>query len=248
MTFPDCYGFIPARYASSRFPGKALADIMGKPMFWHVWNRASQCARLKSVTLCTDDTRIADAASALGVPWVMTRPDHACGTDRICEAAQAMGLPPSAVVVNIQGDEPALNPAMLDALLDPFHDSTVQSATLAHPISRAEALSSDRVKVVLDQRQNALYFSRALIPHDRDGNESCALPYLLHIGLYAFRMHLLEEYTRLTPTPLEEREKLEQLRLLENGFSMRVSVTPYRSHGVDTYEDLRGILPLMNAL
>ncbi len=248
MTFPDCYGFIPARYASTRFPGKPLADILGKPMFWHVWNRASQCTRLKSVSVCTDDARIAEAAEKLGVPCVMTRADHACGSDRVCEAARHLNLPPDAVVVNIQGDEPALAPAMLDELLAPFSDAAVQAATLALPVGREEAESFDRVKVVLDTQKNALYFSRALIPHDRENASVDTLPYLLHIGLYAFRMHLLERYTALAPTFLERREKLEQLRLLENGIPMRVSITRHRSHGVDTPEDLRDILPLMNKL
>ena len=243
MAFPACYGFIPARYASTRFPGKPLADILGKPMFWHVWSRAMRCKRFNSVHVCTDDERIATAARDLGVPYVMTRKDHENGSARVYEAALFLRVPDDAVVVNIQGDEPALDPAMLDALLVPFDDAAVRCATLACPVGRDEALMADRVKVVLDVRGNALYFSRAAIPHDRDGEED---GFLLHVGVYAYRMATLGTYTEMSPTPLETREKLEQLRLLENGIPMRVSVTAHRSHGVDRPEDIERILPLMS--
>lgn len=242
MAFPSCYGFIPARYGSTRFPGKPLADILGKPMFWHVWSRASGCARFTGVYLCTDDARIGDAAQKLGVPCVMTRGDHKNGSTRVHEAAMAVGVPDGAVVVNIQGDEPALAPAMLDVLLDPFSDASVACATLACPIAKEEALLPDRVKVVCDARGNALYFSRAPIPYDRDGGDD---GYLLHVGIYAFRMATLASYVRMAPTPLETREQLEQLRLLENGVPMRVALTEHRAHGVDRPEDIERILPLM---
>jgi 3-deoxy-manno-octulosonate cytidylyltransferase (CMP-KDO synthetase) len=245
MSLPATYGFIPARYASSRFPGKPLADILGKPMFWHVWKRACRCPLLRRVTLCTDDGRIAEQAGALGVPCVMTRQDHASGTDRIYEAALAMKLPEEAVAVNIQGDEPALNPAMLDTLLAPFADSGVRVTTLAHPLSAAEAASPDRVKVVTDLAGNALYFSRGPIPFDRDGRAEEPFPYRLHLGLYAFRMEALAAFTSFAPTRLETREKLEQLRLLEHGIPVRVLETAYRSHGVDSPQDLEFILPLV---
>ena len=246
MPLPPCYAFIPARYASSRFPGKPLADILGKPMFWHVWKQACRCTLLRQVMVCTDDRRIADAAAALGVPCCMTRPEHASGTDRIFEAAKSMDLPADAVAVNIQGDEPALNPAMLDALLAPFSDAAVRVTTLAHPISAVEAASPDRVKVVIDRAGNALYFSRAAIPFARDGEQdSEPEPFLLHLGLYAFRMEALTAFTAFSPTRLEQREKLEQLRLLENGIPIRVVQTAQRSHGVDTPQDLEDILPLV---
>lgn len=246
MSLPPFYAFIPARYASSRFPGKPLADILGKPMFWHVWKQAGRCNLLKQVTLCTDDARIAEAAVTLGVPCCMTRPEHASGTDRIFEAAKAMNLPDNAVVVNIQGDEPALNPGMLDTLLGPFNDPTVRVTTLCHPISAAEAVSPDRVKLVIDRAGNALYFSRAPIPFARDGElDGDPEPFLLHLGLYAFRMEALEAFTAFAPTRLEQREKLEQLRLLEHGIPIRVARTPHRSHGVDTPQDLEDIIPLV---
>jgi 3-deoxy-D-manno-octulosonate cytidylyltransferase len=245
MTLPSCFGFIPARYDSTRFPGKPLVDIMGKPMFWHVWSRASRCAALTSVHLCTDDMRIMEAAASLGVPCLMTRQDHCNGSSRVFEAATALGVPADAVVVNIQGDEPALESAMLDALLAPFVEKSVGAATLACPIERNEALLPDRVKVVCDTAGNALYFSRSPIPFERNANAKNASPYLLHVGIYAYRMRVLATYTELPPTPLEEMESLEQLRLLENNIPMRVAITRHRSHGVDRPEDIPGILPLM---
>jgi 3-deoxy-D-manno-octulosonate cytidylyltransferase len=239
-----CYAFIPARYASTRFPGKPLADILGKPMFWHVWSRASACVGLRGVTLCTDDTRIADAAAQLAVPCLLTRADHENGSSRIYEAAMLAGIPADAVVVNIQGDEPALDPSMLDALLAPFANPSVEVSTLAAPMSAAEALSPDRVKVVRDLSGNALYFSRSPIPYNRDG-EGVGNAFFLHVGLYAYRMRTLARYVSLPPSPLEEREKLEQLRFLENGIPVHVAVTPHRSHGVDRPEDIAAILPLL---
>ena len=245
MALPSCFGFIPARYESSRFPGKPLADIMGKPMFWHVWHRASRCAALTSVHLCTDDSRIMEAAASLDVPCLMTRNDHSNGSSRVFEAATALRVPEDAVAVNIQGDEPALESAMLDALLAPFADASVACATLACPIERDEALLPDRVKVVCDATGNALYFSRSPIPFERNANAEKTSPHLLHVGIYAYRMRVLAAYTKFPPTPLEEMESLEQLRLLENGIPIRVAVTNHRSHGVDRPEDIARILPLM---
>lgn len=249
MLLPPCYAFIPARYASSRFPGKPLADILGKPMFWHVWKQACRCALLRQVTLCTDDARIVEAAALLGVPCRMTGPEHASGTDRVFESAKGMNLPDNAVVVNIQGDEPALNPEMLDTLLSPFTDPSVRVTTLCHPISAAEATSPDRVKLVTDRAGNALYFSRAPIPFARDGElDGEPEPFLLHLGLYAFRMEALAAFTAFAPTHLERREKLEQLRLLEHGIPIRVVKTLHRSHGVDTPQDLEDIIPLVRLI
>ena len=213
-------------------------------MFWHVWERASRCALLAGVYLCTDDDRIADAAKRLNVPCLMTSKDHANGSSRVYEAAVKLGLPEDAVIANIQGDEPALNPAMLDALLLPFADAAVEATTLACPIDRQEALLPDRVKVVLDTHNNALYFSRSPIPFERNTLDEKS-PYLLHVGIYAFRMRTLTTYTALPVTPLEQMESLEQLRLLENGIPLHVALTTHRSHGVDSPEDIERILPLM---
>ena len=234
-TFPECHGIIPARFESSRFPGKPLAEIMGKPMFWHVYSRAVQCPRMTSVTLATDDTRILDAARSLNVPAVMTRNDHTSGTDRVLEAARQLGIAPDAVVVNIQGDEPCLEPGMLTELVEPFTDGRVRVTTLATAIDAQQALSPDRVKVVRAQNGRALYFSRSLVPFDRDEKLD---GFLLHIGLYAFRMEALVRFGELEPSPLEQREKLEQLRLLENGIDIFVTETRHSCHGVDRPEDL----------
>lgn len=239
--FP-CYGFIPARFASSRFPGKPLADILGKPMFWHVYSRAASCSEFCSVTVATDDERIEEAARTLGVPVVMTRADHASGTDRVREAAEILGVPDNAVVVNIQGDEPALAPQMLQELVAPFFtDSEVMATTLAHRIDVCEARRPDRVKVVMSSKGDALYFSRAAIPYSADSD---AL-FWGHIGLYAFRMDVLRTITELQPSPLEQREKLEQLRLLENGLTLRVVPTNYISRGVDRPEDIPHIIEMI---
>ncbi|QJB58201.1 3-deoxy-manno-octulosonate cytidylyltransferase [Pseudodesulfovibrio sp. zrk46] len=233
--FPECHGIIPARYESSRFPGKPLAEIMGKPMFWHVYDRAKKCPQMSSVTLATDDQRIFDAAQAHGVPVVMTASDHQSGTDRVLEAARKLDIDSDAVVVNIQGDEPCLEPDMLTDLLTPFENCRVHVATLATAIGYEDAQSPDRVKVVRAKNGRALYFSRSLVPFDRDEKVH---GFLLHIGLYAFRMEALMRFGELDPSPLEQREKLEQLRLLEDGIDIYVTETRHTCHGVDRPEDL----------
>lgn len=244
-SLPPAHGIIPARYASTRFPGKPLFQLHGKPMFWHVWQRASQCPALATVHLATDDARIADAARELGVPFVMTAATHESGTDRVHEAAVLLGIPGRAVVVNIQGDEPALNPAALTELLAAFADPAVRAATLAHVIEAQEAAQPERVKVVCAANGDALYFSRAVIPFDRDGSRLA--PLLGHIGLYAFTRATLDAFVALPPSPLERMEKLEQLRLLENGIPLRVVRTLHLSRGVDTEEDIAKVLPLLTS-
>ena len=229
------FGIIPARYASTRFPGKPLALIVGQPMFWHVYQRACRCPELERVVLATDSRRIAAAAETHQVPYVMTRPDHPSGTDRVLEAAELLGLPEEAVVINIQGDEPALHPAMLSELVQPFSQSEVQVATLISPMDPAEIGDHDQVKVVVDGHGDALYFSRAAIPHARDDRPAA---YFRHIGLYAFRMNALKRFVALGPGRLEQIEKLEQLRLLENGIPIRTVLTRHRSLGVDRPEDI----------
>lgn len=240
--FPECHGIIPARYESSRFPGKPLVEIDGKPMFWHVHNRANQCPQMSSVTLATDDQRIFDAATALDVPVVMTGSHHQSGTDRVLEAARALDIAPEAVVVNIQGDEPCLEPGMLTDLLIPFESCNVRVTTLATSIGTNEAESPDRVKVARAKNGRALYFSRAKIPFDRDEKMH---GFLLHIGLYAFRMEALERFGELEPSPLEQREKLEQLRLLEDGIDIYVTETGHTCHGVDRPEDLETVKSIL---
>ncbi len=234
---PSC-GIIPARYASSRFPGKPLAVLLGKPMFWHVYTRARQCRFLDSVYLATDDARIYDKAKELDVPVLMTSDAHTSGTDRVYEAARTLNLPDDSIVVNIQGDEPALAPEMLDQLIRVFEDPLVKVATLAHsPSAEEETMleSEDRVKVATNLRDNALYFSRALIPWSGTGVQVARL---LHIGIYAFRLPELRQFVTLPRSPLEQSERLEQLRLLDNEIPIRVVRTEHRCHGVDRPADI----------
>ena len=233
---PKCYGIIPARYGSTRFPGKPLAEILGKPMFWHVFKRADRCPQLSKTILATDDNRIISAAKNLNVPVIKTRDDHLSGTDRVLEAAELLNVPEDAVVVNIQGDEPTLEPDMLTELIRPFISSDVQVTTLARKIDTKEAKNPDRVKVVFSKSGGALYFSRALIPyyHSEQRRE-----FYGHIGLYAFRMNILRQFVELGPSGLEITEKLEQLRLLENEIPVHVVITEYQSVGVDRPEDLK---------
>lgn len=232
---PPCYGIIPARYASTRFAGKPLALILGKPMILHVYTRACQCPHLQQVVLATDDERIFSAAESLAIPVLMTSSKHSCGTERVLEAARLLSVPDEGVVVNIQGDEPALDPEMLTALIAPFRAPEVQVTTLAHPISAQEAQDPDRVKVVMGRDNQALYFSRLPIPFPHDGNEE---GYLGHIGIYAFRMKTLEQFVALEKGVLEQKESLEQLRLLENNIPIHVVLTSHKSHGVDRPEDI----------
>jgi 3-deoxy-manno-octulosonate cytidylyltransferase (CMP-KDO synthetase) len=243
MKSPQKYfGIIPARYASKRFPGKPLAHINGKPMIWHVYNRACLCKDLDQVAVATDDLRIEQAAGGLGIPVVMTRSDHISGTDRVLEAAIKLNAPEDSVVVNIQGDEPALHPDMISELVRPFADPAIQVTTLARRIDETSARSSDVVKVVLDRNGNALYFSRAAIPFPRENESSL---FYGHIGLYAFRFNTLEKFVSLSPGKLETIEKLEQLRLLENGIPIRVVVTSHISFGVDRPEDIEKVKSLL---
>lgn len=238
---PEVIAIIPARYESSRFPGKPLAIIHGKPMFWHVMQRASLCPQIDTVALATDDERIFNAALELGMTALMTSPDHASGTDRVLEAARLLDADPDSVIVNIQGDEPALNPDMLAELIRPFDDPLVQVTTLGHIISPEEAASADRVKIVRAADGRALYFSRAKVPFGRDNTPE----YIGHIGIYGLRMHILEKFSALGESPLEKLEKLEQLRLLEAGIPIHVSLTRHKSHGVDRPEDLPTVIALM---
>lgn len=237
---------IPARYASSRLPGKPLADLGGKPMVARVCEqaRASGAAR---VCVATDDERIARAARAHGFEALMTCAGHASGTERIAEAATALGLPEQAIVVNVQGDEPLIPPpliAQVAALLDSHPDASV--ATACHPLGDPASIFNPNVtKVVLDARGYALYFSRAPIPYARDAYAGARrepppdLPCFRHLGIYAYRAGFLQRYVRLEPSPLERFEALEQLRVLWHGLGIVVAVvadpgTP----GVDTPADL----------
>ncbi len=239
---PKCYGIIPARYKSTRFPGKPLADILGKPMFWHVFNRARLCPELTRVVLATDDERIFSAAEKLDVPVVLTKVDHESGTDRVLEAAEFLKISQDAVVVNIQGDEPALNPSVISEMIVPFKNPDVLVTTPVRKITNEEAQNPDIVKVVFTLNQKALYFSRSPIPCSREHRES---EFYGHIGLYAFRMNVLRHFVALEPGRLEKTEKLEQLRLLENDIPVHVMVTKHKSIGVDRPEDIEKVSKIL---
>jgi 3-deoxy-manno-octulosonate cytidylyltransferase (CMP-KDO synthetase) len=231
---------IPARYASSRFPGKPLADLGGKPMVARVCERAA-ASGAKSVCVATDDERIARAVRAHGFEARMTRADHASGTDRIAEAAAAMGLAPQEIVVNVQGDEPLIAPALIARVAEALATRPEASvSTACHPIRDAAAFANPNVvKAVLDAEGCALYFSRAPIPHPREGGMPTALR---HIGIYGYRAEFLARYAELAPSPLEKVEALEQLRVLWHGFRIAVAVTDDEAPpGVDSPQDLEAV-------
>ncbi|MFT5533236.1 MAG: 3-deoxy-manno-octulosonate cytidylyltransferase (CMP-KDO synthetase) [Burkholderiaceae bacterium] len=235
---------IPARLASTRLPNKPLADLGGKPMVVRVAERAAQSGAAR-IIVATDHADIRAACQLHGVDVQMTRSDHLSGTDRIAEVAAALGLPPEAVVVNVQGDEPLIDPSLIAATAALIADQ-VPMSTAAHAITDCSDLfNTNVVKVVLDRRSRALYFSRAVIPWHRDGFavSQVALPEgyqpLRHIGLYAYRNDFLQAYPALAVSPLEQVEALEQLRVLWNGFPIAVHVTDsVPAGGVDTAEDL----------
>jgi 3-deoxy-manno-octulosonate cytidylyltransferase (CMP-KDO synthetase) len=242
---------IPARYASSRLPGKPLADIGGRPMVLHVLDRALQ-AGAESVVVATDDVRVQQAVEAAGHQALMTSPDHQSGTERLVEVAEALGWDDDTLVVNVQGDEPLIDPALIREAARQLvlHDDAVM-ATLAHPIhDHADFINPNVVKVVSDEAGYALYFSRAPIPWPRDAfaaNQSMPreLGALRHIGLYAYRAGFLRTYASLAPSPLERHEMLEQLRVLWHGHRISLGVTPSApAPGVDTPEDLERVRAL----
>jgi len=236
---------IPARYASTRFPGKALADIGGKPMIQHVYERTCRASLVSRVIVATDDQRIADVVTRIGGEVIMTSVGHETGTDRLAEVA--LGLD-SDLVVNVQGDEPLIDPSMIDQAIEPFlGDPDLQMGTLkTRVLCLHDFLSPNVVKVVTDVNGFALYFSRSPLPFFRDKwkdlkDDSFASGRMLcykHIGLYVYRRRFLLEFAAMTPTFLEISEKLEQLRAIENGVRIRVVETEFTSIGVDTPEDL----------
>ncbi|MBR2774401.1 MAG: 3-deoxy-manno-octulosonate cytidylyltransferase [Selenomonadaceae bacterium] len=227
---------IPARYSSTRLPGKPLADICGKPMICRVWERASRARSVAEVIVATDDERILRAVEEHSGRAMMTRADHKTGTDRLAEVAEH--FPDVEVVVNVQGDEPLIEPSLIDELVAQFvEDKDLQMATVATELTDAAEMNNpNNVKVVLDMNDNALYFSRSLIPYPRNAGKS---PVFKHIGIYAYRRQFLIDYAKMKSTPLEQAESLEQLRALENGFKIRVIKSSCQFIGVDTEEDLR---------
>ena len=228
---------IPARLASTRFPEKVLADRTGRPLIQHVYEASRRSRRASRVVIATDDARVMDAATRFGAACVMTRVDHPNGTSRLAEAASILGLHPEAIVVNVQGDEPELEPETIDAAVDAMIGAGSLMGTVAAPLKNEDdAANPNVVKVVVGVKRQALYFSRSLIPFDRDRQKLPAACPLRHIGLYVYRRSFLDTYLALPPTPLEEAEKLEQLRVLEHGYAISVALVAAATPGIDTPE------------
>lgn len=234
-------GIIPARHASSRFPGKPLVDIRGKSMIQRVYEQASKTPSLQRVIVATDDARIEAHVQAFGGEVMRTAADHPSGTDRCAEVVARLGGAFEAVV-NIQGDEPYIFPEQIEEIIHCLQQSPAPIATLARPIQHSEDLFNPNVvKVVCNQRQEALYFSRAAIPHLRDTPQEAWIQeetYLHHVGMYAFQKDTLRALTKLERSRLERAEALEQLRWLDHGYRIAVGITHYESWSVDTPEDL----------
>ena len=236
---------IPARYASTRFPGKPLISIAGKPMIERVWERARRASLVSQVIVATDDERIVKAVKSFGGEAVLTRADHRSGTERVAEVAVAH--PDAEIVVNVQGDMPLIEPAAIDAGIEAVRsDGDVRVGTLAAPITNpAEIMDPNVVKAVLDFDGNALYFSRAPIPWVRDRGGPVHAKHLKHVGLYVFRREALLEFATFPQGDVERIEQLEQLRWLENGYRIRVAETEYKSVEVDTPEDVKRVEQLL---
>lgn len=246
---PRVVAIIPARYASQRLPAKPLADICGKPMVQHVYERAGRASTINRVIVATDDHRIAEVVRRFGGDAVMTPASLQTGTDRIAFVAKS--IPDADIVANIQGDEPLIEPSMIDEAVRPLlDDESIKVGTLVRRIENTdELLNPGIVKVVLDRNSNGIYFSRSPIPFGRDIEQRKWLneiSYYKHIGLYVFRRQFLNTYTSMPQTPLEKAEKLEQLRILENGHNIRCSVTAFDSIPVDTQDDLQRVRTIVS--
>lgn len=226
---------IPARYASTRLPGKPLALIAGKPMIEHVYKRACQAKLPQKVLVATDDDRVVEAVKKFGGEVMLTSPDHPSGTDRLAEVA--LGYPDVDVIVNVQGDEPMIPPKVIDDLAKAFvDDANLKMATLKTLMHEDDYNNPNAVKVVTDQSGYALYFSRSLIPYPR--KKPVDYKVYKHVGIYAYRRDFLLQYAALAPTELEQTESLEQLRVLDNGFKIKVLTSDFQGIGIDTSEDL----------
>ncbi|MCE5286594.1 MAG: 3-deoxy-manno-octulosonate cytidylyltransferase, partial [Pelosinus sp.] len=226
---------IPARYSSTRLPGKPLADIAGKPMIQRVYEQASLASKPCRVLVATDHDKVYQAVENFGGHVMMTSPNHPTGTDRLAEVARA--YPEFEVVINVQGDEPLIAPEIIDDLASVFEeDASIDMATIMTVMEEEEYEEPSAVKVVTDQSGFALYFSRSLIPYPRVRREG--LPVYKHVGIYAYRREFLLKFASLRPTPLELTESLEQLRALEHGYRIKVLKTDFKFVGVDTEEDL----------
>ncbi len=237
-------GIIPSRYDSSRFPGKPLVDINGKSMIQRVYEQALKSDLIQDLIVATDDQRILDHVIDFGGKAMMTSTSHENGTQRCGEVIQQYSN--YDVVINIQGDEPLIQAQQLDKVLQLFNDSSVKIGTLVKPIKDiSEVENSNRIKVVVDHQKNALYFSRSVLPFTRNKGENAS--YLKHIGIYAWRLSVLKELIVLPVCELEERESLEQLRWLYNGYSIRTAETTIETPNIDTPEDLKAVLRVLKS-
>ncbi|MBC8016383.1 MAG: 3-deoxy-manno-octulosonate cytidylyltransferase [Sporomusaceae bacterium] len=228
---------IPARYSSTRLPGKPLADIAGKPMIQHVYEQSILAERPGQVIVATDHQLVYETVKSFGGQAILTSPDHLTGTDRLAEVADK--FPDVDLIINVQGDEPLIPPAIIDQLAAAFDgNQDLQMATLMTEMDECEYNCPSAVKVVTDLQGYALYFSRSIIPFPRNDT---GVPVYKHIGIYAYRRDFLLKYAKLSPTPLETTESLEQLRALEHGYRIKVLKTDFKSIGVDTLEDLEKV-------
>src|SRR5882762_354845 len=233
---------IPARWDSTRFPGKPLYEIAGKPLLRHVWERCRSAERIESTIIATDDMRIAEAAFAWGAEVALTSPKHQSGTDRIAEVAKH--AKDFSLIINVQGDEPLVDPELLNRIVSTLQrNRELGIVTAAHPFENPrDALSPHQVKVVIDRTGNALYFSRAPIPSTKGSGPAL---FLRHQGIYGFRREMLLQFVKWKPAPLEQAESLEQLRALENGVRVHVLVTKHGSPGVDRPVDAEAVAGLL---
>ena len=236
---------IPARYASTRLPGKPLSMIAGKPMIQHVYERACQAQLPNEVVVATDNELVEKAVLDFGGKAVMTSPDHPSGTDRLAEVA--LMYPDVDVIVNVQGDEPMIPPEVIDRLAEGFNgEEDLNMATMKVVMDEEDYENPAAVKVVTDQQGYALYFSRSLMPYPRNKPEGFKV--FKHVGIYAYRRNFLLKYAALAPTPLEKAESLEQLRALENGYKIKVLESDFQGIGVDTPEDLAAVNALFEKM
>lgn len=245
----DAVGIIPARYGSTRFEGKLLADLCGKSIIQHTWENAKKSSSIEDLIIATDDKRIYNAAKGFGANVVYTSTAHKSGSDRLTEAVSSID---ARIIVNIQADEPLLQPSMIDDVISPLlKDSSINMATLCHKISEPkEIFDPNVVKVVFDRNGFALYFSRSAIPYERQGSDDKlqALEYYKHIGIYAYMKDFLFTFKSLPQSKLERVEKLEQLRVLENGYRIKVVETRFDTVGIDTPEDLEKAVEIIKGI
>ena len=232
---------IPARYASTRLPGKPLADVVGKPMIQHVYERSAQATIPQQVVVATDDEKVFQAVQQFGGKVVMTSSEHQTGTDRLAEVASKYAEVD--VIINVQGDEPLIDPKVIDELAQEFlNDTALQMASVMSIMDTEDYQNPNAVKVVTDLNNNALYFSRSLLPYPRVAGKANVYK---HIGIYAYKKDFLLKFAKLEPTPLEQSESLEQLRALENGYKIKMIKTKSKFIGVDSIEDLQTVNELL---